>query len=101
MVKKFAPNYAYLFMAKWKQEALSKCPKQPQFYLRYLDDIFIIWPYSREDFNNFFQILNSHHPNITLKSWIAEKSIDFLDDTIFKGPQFNSKEILDTKVYFK
>lgn len=101
MGKKFAPNYANLFMAKWEQEALSKCPKQPQFYLRYLDDIFIIWPHSREDFNNFFEILNSHHPNITLKSCIAEKSIDFLDVTIFKGPQFNSKGILDTKVYFK
>ena len=44
MGKQFAPNYANLFMAKWEQEALSKCPKQPQFYLRSLDDIFIICP---------------------------------------------------------
>ena len=59
MGKKNSHNYASLLMAKWEQEALSKCQKQPQFYLRYLDDIFIIWPHSREDFNNFFEILNS------------------------------------------
>ena len=41
MGKKFAPNYANLFIAKWEQEALSKCPKQPQFYLRYLDILMI------------------------------------------------------------
>ena len=51
--------------------------------------------------NNFFPILNSYHPNITLKSCIAEKSIDSFDVTYFKGPQFNSKGILNTKVYFK
>ena len=54
MSKIFTPNYAYLVMAKWEQEALSKSPKQPQFYLIYLDDIVIIWPHSIEDFNNFF-----------------------------------------------
>ena len=73
MGKIIALNYANLFMAKWEQEALSKCPTQ---YLRYHDDIFIIWPHSREDFNNFFKILNSHHLNITLKSCIAEKKND-------------------------
>ena len=88
-------------MAKWEQEALSKCPKQPQFYSWYLDDIFKILSHSKEDFNNFFQILNSHLPNITLKSCIAEKCIEFLDVIFFKGPQFNSKGILDTNVYFK
>ena len=29
--KEFATNYAHLFMAKWAQEAFSKCPKQPAF----------------------------------------------------------------------
>jgi hypothetical protein len=50
MGKKFAPNYANIFMAKWELEALNKCPKKPQCYFRYLDDIFIIWPHTREEF---------------------------------------------------
>ena len=50
MGKKFAPNYAKIFMAKWEKEALAKCQKQPQTYFRYLDDIFIIWPHSEAIF---------------------------------------------------
>ena len=45
--------------------------------------------------------MNSNHPNITLKSCIAETCIDFLNVTIFKGPKFNSKGILNAKVFFK
>jgi hypothetical protein len=101
MGKKFAPNYANIFMAKWESEALNKCPKKPQCYFRYLDDIFIIWPHTREEFTEFLDILNSHHPNIKLKANIDNHSIDFLDVTIFKGHRFELTRKLDTKVYFK
>ena len=101
MGKKFAPNYANLFLAQWEQEALAKCPKKPTSYFRYLDDIFIIWPHSRQDFDQFFKILNTHHPNIKLKPTIHDNSIDFLDVTVFKGQRFQTHKKLDTKVYFK
>ena len=101
MGKKFAPNYANIFLAQWEQEALSKSPQKPLSYLRYLDDIFIIWPHSKSDFDKFFKILNTHHPNIKLKSTIHDKLINFLDVTVFKGPQFHLEKKLDTKVYFK
>ena len=71
MGKTVAPNYTNLFLAQWEQEALSKCPKTPTSYFRYLDDIFIIWPHSRKDFGEFFKILNTHQPNIKLKSTIG------------------------------
>ncbi len=64
MGKKFAPSYANIFMARWEEIALEKCPKQPECYFRYLDDIFIIWPHSREDFQVFLAILNSQHSKI-------------------------------------
>ncbi len=101
MGKKFAPNYANIFMAQWEKEALEKCPKKPQCFFRYLDDIFLIWPHSREEFTEFFNILNSHHPSIKLKSTISENTIPFLDTTIFKGSRFQTTNKLDTKVYFK
>ena len=101
MGKKFAPNYANLFLAKWEQEALEKCPKKPSCYLRFLDDIFIIWPHSKQEFNEFFQILNSHHSSINLKASIESIKINFLDVTIFKGNNFYKNGKLDTKVYFK
>jgi hypothetical protein len=101
MGKKFAPNYANIFMAKWEKEALEKCPKQPACYYRYLDDIFIIWPHSKAEFNEFFQILNSHHDSINLKATINENEVNFLDVTVFKGNKFKQEGTLDTRVYFK
>lgn len=101
MGRKFAPNYANLFMAQWEKEALLKSLLQPECYFRFLDDIFIVWPHSEKDFWSFFNLLNSHHPTIKLKATIHNQSVDFLDVTVFKGKNFKTKRTLDTKVYFK
>ena len=66
-----------------------------------MDDIFIIWPHSRSDFDHFFDILNNHHPNIKLKPTIHNKSTNFLDVTVFKGNRSHASHKLDTKVFFK
>ncbi len=101
MGRKFAPNYANLFLAQWEKEALSKCTLLPDCYLRFLDDIFIIWPHSEQEFWTFFNTLNNHHPTIKLKASINSESVDFLDVTVFKGHNFRTSNLLDTKVYFK
>ena len=101
MGKKFAPSYANIFMADFETEAMKKCYQKPTVYWRFLDDIFNVWDHGRENLNTFLDVLNSHHPNVKLTANIEELSNDFLDVTIFKGPQFHSKEKFDTKVYFK
>lgn len=101
MGKRFAPSYANIFMAYWEEEVLAKCPKKPLHYLRYLDDIWGIWVYSLEDFNQFIGILNAHDPSIQLKVEINQSSIDFLDTTVYKGPDFSVNGQLDVKVFFK
>lgn len=101
MGKKFAPNYANLFMAQWERGALAKCPLKPLVYKRYLDDIFVIWTHGRQAFLEFHQILNSHHESIKLKYEIHEQEIDFLDTTPYKGERFRKSGRLDTRVYFK
>lgn len=101
MGKKFAPAYANIFMANWEEEALSKCEKKPACYLRYLDDIWGIWMGSREEFEEFVGVLNSHDPSIKLKTEINDRSIDFLDTTVFKGENFHINSKLDVKVHFK
>ena len=63
MGNKFAPNYSNIFLAHWKTTALAKCPLLPTCFLRYLDDIFIIWPHSRSDFIHVFHVLNTHDRN--------------------------------------
>lgn len=101
MGKRFAPAYANIFMACWEEEALAKCKKKPVSYLRYLDDIWGIWTGSMEEFKEFVQTLNAHNSSIKLKTQISENSIDFLDTTVFKGPNFSKDKKLDIKVYFK
>lgn len=101
MGKRFAPAYANLFMANWEEEVLTKCPKKPLHYFRYLDDIWGVWCYSKEDFVEFIGILNSHDPSIKLKYVMDDKSIDFLDTTVYKGPSFDLSGSLDIKVFFK
>ena len=94
-------HYANIFMAKWEKEALEKCPLLPLLFLRFLDDIFIIWTHGKEEFLKFFDILNNHLDCIKLTYTYDEISSNFLDVTVFKGQQFDLKNILDTKLYFK
>ena len=101
MGKKFAPNYANLFLAKWEKEVSKKCSKKPLCFFRYLDDVFLIWHHPLSDFWEYLNILNRHHPDIRLKHTVSEHSVDFLDVTVFKGKQFRSRATLDTKVFFK
>ena len=53
MGKRFAPHYADIYMAYFEAQNLPKCDKQPLVYLRYLDDIFLIWPHPRGTFDQF------------------------------------------------
>ena len=101
MGKIFSPHYADIYMADWERTALAKSRLLPTLYLRYLDDIFIIWEHSKQEFEQFFNILNTHHPSIKLKHTLSDTHVDFLDVTIFKGPGFLKTGTLDTKVYFK
>ena len=66
-----------------------------------MDDILIIWPHSKEEFLNFFDILNQQDDNIKLKATISDKSVDVLDVTIYKGTHFETSGYLDYKVFFK
>ena len=61
----------------------------------------MIWEHSEESFLKFVNLLNSHHPSITVKVEMDKQSINFLDKTVFKGNRFTSDGMLDTKVYFK
>ena len=58
--------HPYNYVAECEEAALSKCSKSPVLYLRYMDDILIIWPHSKEEFWNFFDILNQQDDNIKL-----------------------------------
>ena len=66
-------NFASIYVTEWEEAALSKSTKSPLLYLRYLDDILIIWPQSKEKCWNFFEILNQQNDNIKLKATISDQ----------------------------
>lgn len=101
MGKRFAPTYANIDMAIFEEEVLALSPKKPLAYFRFLDDIFCIWPHSKDEFFQFFDLLNNHRESIKFQYTISEDSVDFLDVTVYKGPNFADGDKLDTKVYFK
>ena len=101
MGKKFAPNYANLFLAEWEEKALEKCVLKPSVYWRFLDDIFMIWEHSKEDFYKIVKILNTHHPSITVKAELSSESMHFLDTVVYRENRFKETGTFDTKVYFK
>jgi hypothetical protein len=99
MGKKWAPHYADIYMAKFEKEALDKCLLKPYFYHRFLDDVFMIWTHGLRAFYEFLDIFNSHQPEIKFKAEIRNMCADFLDTTVFKNPEDETR--LMTKVFFK
>lgn len=96
-----APNYAILFMDHLENTFLKTQPIKPLIWKRYIDDIFMIWIGSKSQLTKFISELNEFHHNIKFTHEISDTSVVFLDLEIFKGPKFQTDNILSTKTHFK
>lgn len=101
MGKKFAPEYTNIFMVAWEKGVLQVAPKKPEHHYRFLDNIWGIRTHSIEEFQIFVQVLNNFNTSITVKAEIHSDSVNYLDTTIFKGPDFPKTGSLNRKVLFK
>ena len=77
-----APNYANLFMDRFETKALDGWDKKPLLWLRFIDDIFMIWTHGLDELQNFIKYLNEIRPKIKFTHEQSEQSIDFLDTTV-------------------
>ena len=66
------------------------------FYLRFIDEIFLIWNGTKTEFDNFLNKINEYHPSTKFEYEMSETEINFLDTTVFKVDKK-----LRTKVYVK
>uniref|UniRef100_A0A674IUK7 Reverse transcriptase domain-containing protein n=1 Tax=Terrapene triunguis TaxID=2587831 RepID=A0A674IUK7_9SAUR len=82
MGTRMAPQYAIIFMADLEQRFLSSRPLTPLLYLRYIDDIFIIWTHGKEALEEFHHDFNNFHPTINLSLDQSTQEIHFLDTTV-------------------
>ncbi|XP_077113029.1 uncharacterized protein LOC143768221 [Ranitomeya variabilis] len=85
----FAPSYANLFMGSWERSIFltDTIPliEKVCTWVRFIDDIFVIWQGSEVDLISFIQLLNNNTLNIKLTHKYSQTCIDFLDTKIFKG----------------
>ena len=71
---KFAPRFASIFGPFRGKIFGNMCV-----WLRFLDDVFLIWLYSEEELNNFLLRLDSFHENIKYTWEGSYQRISFLD----------------------
>ena len=97
MGTKCAPPYACLFMGKFEnQYILPRIQQKISMYVRYIDDIFLIWKGSEQELKEFLEVINTIHPSIKFDYKFSRERIEFLD-TIVK--LVNNK--LSTTLYTK
>ena len=59
--------------------------KKPKIWLRFIDDIFMIWGHGRHELENFIHLANKLHPTIKFSINTNEQEIPFLDTVIYRG----------------
>ena len=79
MGTKMAPSYANIFMCVLEESFLSICEKKPLLYLRYIDDIFMIWTDSDESLMEFVSDFGKVNRSIKFTMKKSQTEIDFLD----------------------
>jgi len=84
-------------MGKLEQDFLNSCIYKPSIWLRFLDDIFMIWDYSLDMLDEFINNLNSVHPNIKFTYTASKTKVSFLDVDVM----LNDQGDLDTNVHVK
>ncbi|XP_060600672.1 uncharacterized protein LOC132754094, partial [Ruditapes philippinarum] len=85
MGSSMAPAYASLFMGKLEKDFIESRNIKPTLWLRFLDDIFLIWDDTREELENFIRDLNDFHPTIKFTQTISSSCVDFLDVRVSKN----------------
>ena len=97
MGTKMAPSFANLFLGLFEKNALRNAPFQPHTWLRYIDDIFMIWTESPENLKIFIDYLNNIHPTIKFTSSHSPTSVPFLDVNVSLTSDGNINTDLYTK----
>ena len=98
MGTKCSPNYANLFMAHFEEMYIyPRIKGKSLLYLRYIDDIFLIWKGSKQDLEKFILEINSVHNTIKFDVKFSTSCVNFLDTTV----TINHDHSIKTSLYQK
>ena len=83
MGTRVAPTLANLFMGYFEEKHVYSYKLQPTMWVRFIDDIFMVWPHGKTELEAFINHLNRVHSNIKFTSEFSEKNIPFLDTMVY------------------
>ena len=89
MGTRVAPSFAINFMGWFEETFAYTYHTQPLIWLRYIDDIILIWTKSRPELDEFIQHLNTRLPSIKFTAEVSQEEVSFLDTRV---------EIIDGKI---
>ena len=72
-----APNYAIIFMAELEEEFLEKQVQKPRIWIRFINDIFMVWNHTLSELDEFTNKLNNFHPTIKFTKEVSEYGLPF------------------------
>ena len=82
MGTKLAPGYACNTVGDFERTFVYTYHKQPILYVRFIDDIFIIWPHDRASLEEFINHLNTRVENFKFTHEISQDKVAFLDTVV-------------------
>ena len=91
------PSICLLYMGWFEKiHILPRIREHISLYVRFIDDLLLIWKGSEEELLKFLNEINTVHPTIKFDFKYSRESIDFLDTTIR-----NTGNKLTTTLYTK
>ena len=100
-----APTFANLYMAVLEEGFMLRRVRKnlpiPTTWLRYIDDVLVVWEHSSESLDNFMKSIDEFHYSIRFTSTKGPDTINFLVINIYKRERFGSSNILDIAPYAK
>ena len=86
-----APNFANVYMGRFEDKFVYRTEWSHYIidWVRFIDDIFLIWKGDKSSLTTFIKYLNSVVPSITFTHEISYKSVNFLDTKVIKDVQGN------------
>ena len=94
-----APAYANIFMAEFEQKYVYPLIKDKSIlFLRYIDDIFMVWTKSEKQLKDFISELNQKHPSVTFDYKFDCEKIGFLDALVYTDQQNKLRTTLFRKL---
>ena len=93
-----APSCMNIFMVNFEAKHIYPYIKENSLlYLRYADNIFMIWKGTKADLITFIKELNEKHKTIKFDFQISRRKITFLDVMLYKDKNNNIQTTLYRK----